>query len=47
MYLFLAVLGDHCCASFSLVDALGGGYSPVWVSGLLIEVASLVVQKGL
>lgn len=46
MYLFLAVLGHHCCAGFSLVEALGGGYSPVWVPGLLIEVASLV-QKGL
>ena len=47
MYLFLAVPGRHCCEGFSLVEALGASYSPVLVPGLLIEVASLFVQKGL
>ena len=38
-YLFLAVLGLHCCADFSLVAARGG-YSLV-VRGLLTAAASL------
>ena len=36
MYLFLAVLGLHCCAGFSLVA----------VCGLLIVVAFLVAEYG-
>ena len=41
MYLFLAVLGLHCWAGFSLVAA-SGGYSLVAVFRLLIAVVSLV-----
>ena len=37
----LAVLGLHCCADFSLVEA-SRGYSQAAVHGLLIVVASLV-----
>ena len=37
IYLFLAMLGVHCCKGFSLV-VLSGGYSPLVVSGLLIVV---------
>ena len=40
-YLFLAVLGLHCCAGFSLVAA-SGGYSPAAVSRLLIAVVFLL-----
>ena len=42
-YLFLAMLGLHCCTNFSLV-AVSRGYSLVVVHGLLISVASLVVE---
>ena len=38
-YLFLAVLGPHCCADFSLVAASGG--SSLVVRGLLTAAASL------
>ena len=44
--LFLAVLGFCCCTGFSLVVA-SGGYSVVGMQGLLIVVASLVVELGL
>ena len=36
IYLFLAVLGFHCCVGFSLV-AVSGGYSLAVVSRLLIS----------
>ena len=42
IYLFLAVLGLHCFAGFSLV-ATSEGYSLVVVHGLLIAVAFLIV----
>ena len=42
----MAVLGLHCCAGFSLVEA-NGGYSLVVMGRLLIAVASLVVEHGL
>ena len=45
IYLFLTVLGLHCCWDFSLVAA-SWGYSLV-VCGLIIAVASLVVVHGL
>ena len=41
IYLFLAVLGLHCCAGFSLVVA-SGGYPLVVAHGLLV--ASLVLE---
>ena len=46
MYLFLAVLGLHCCMSFSPVAVRGGGLLSscgILVCGLFIAVASLVV----
>ena len=43
MYLFLAVLGLHCCVGFSLVVA-SGDYCLVVVLGLLIAVASLLAE---
>ena len=43
MYLFLAVLGLCCCVGFSLIAA-SGGYSLAMVCGLLVLVASLVVE---
>ena len=47
LYLFiLAVLGLHCCIGVSLVVA-SGGYSLVVVCGLLVVVASLVVEHRL
>ena len=46
IYLFLAVLGLHCCSGFSLVLA-SGGYSLVAVHGFLIVVAFLVVEHKL
>ena len=42
-YLFLAVLGLHCCEGFSLVTA-SGGYSLVVVPGLLVAMASLMAE---
>ena len=45
-YFFLAVLGLHCYAGFSLVIE-SRGYSRVAVSGLLSAVASLLVERGL
>ena len=42
-YLFLAVLGLHCCSGFSLV-VTSRGYSLVAVQGLLIVVASLAAE---
>ena len=41
IYLFLTVLGLHCCVGFSLV-AVSGGYSLVAAHGLLTAVASFV-----
>ena len=46
MYLFLDVLGLHCCTGFSLV-AVSKGYTPVVVHGLLTAMASLVVEHRL
>ena len=46
MYLFLSVLGLHCCTGFSLVEA-SGGYSLVVVCRLLIVVASPVANDRL
>ena len=43
MYLFLVVLGLHCCVGLSLVVA-GDGYSLVVVCRLLTVVASLIVE---
>ena len=45
-FLFLAVLGLGCCASFSLV-ATSGSYSQVVAFRLLIAVASLMAEHGL
>ena len=46
IYLFLAVLGLHCCArAFSSCSERGVLF--VVVSGLLIAVASLVAEHGL
>ena len=45
-FFILAVLGLHCCAGFSPV-AGSGGYSLVAVCGLLIVVASLLVEHSL
>ena len=45
MYLFVAVLGLHCCRGFSLV-VLSRGCSLVVVNGLLVEAASLVWSTG-
>ena len=45
-YLFLIMLGLHCCVGFSLV-VVTGGYSLVAVRGLLVELASLVAEHGL
>ena len=42
----MAVLGLHCSAGFSLVEA-NGGHSLVVMCRLLIAVASLVVEHGL
>ena len=39
-FCFLAALGLHCCAGFSLA-AVNRGYSGVAVGGLLAAVASL------
>ena len=45
LLMFLAVLGLHCCTSFSLV-AVSGGYSLVTILSLLIAVTSLVWSTG-
>ena len=45
MYLFVAVLGLHCCTGFSLV-VVRGGYSLVLAHRLLTAVASLVAEPG-
>ena len=45
-YLFMAVLGLHCCTGFSLVEA-SRSYPLVVVCWLLIVVASLVAEHGL
>ena len=44
--LFLAVLGLHCCAGFSLA-AVSEGYSLAAVHRLLIAVAPLVAKHSL
>ena len=46
IYLFLTVLGLHCCESFFLVGA-SRGYSLVVVPKLLILVAFLVAEHNL
>ena len=46
LFLFLAVLGLHCCTGFSLV-AENRVSSPVTVHGHLIAVSSLVLEQGL
>ena len=46
MYLFSLVLNLRCSVGFSLVEA-SGGYSVVAMHGLLIAVASLVVEHRL
>ena len=46
IYLFLAVLGLHCCAGFSLA-ADSRGYSLYVARGLLTAVASPVTEHGL
>ena len=43
IYIFLAVLGLHCCLGFSLL-VTSGSYSSVAVCGLLIVVASLAAE---
>ena len=43
---FLAVLGLHCCESFSPVVA-SGDYSPAVVHALLVAVASLALEHRL
>ena len=45
IYLFLPMLGPHCCAGFSTVVA-SRGFSLVAVQGLPMAVASLVVAHG-
>ena len=45
-YLFLVALDLHCCVGFSVIAA-SGGYSLVAVCGLLIAVASPVVEHKL
>ena len=47
MYLFLVVLGHPCWAGFSLVVASGGHSSRHCAGGLLLVVASLVVDHRL
>ena len=42
---FMAILGLHCCAGFSLAVA-GGGSSLLMVCWLLIPMASLVAEQG-
>ena len=46
IYLFLTVLGLHCCSGFSLVAA-SRGHSLVAVRRLLIVMASLLAEHGL
>ena len=46
IYLFLTVLALCCCARIS-PDVASGGYSLVVVRGLLIAVASVVMEQGL
>ena len=43
IYLFLHVLGLHCCGGFSLVG-VSGGRSVVGMCRLLIAMASLVME---
>ena len=47
MYLFLVVLGHPCWAGFALVVASGGHSSRHCAGGLLLVVASLVVDHRL
>ena len=46
VYLFLAMLGLHCCAQ-AFSGLVSGGCSLVAVHRLLIVVASFVVEQGL
>ena len=46
IWIFLAVLGLHCCADFSLAVA-SRGYSVTAVRRYLIAEASLVSEDGL
>ena len=43
IYLLLSMRGLHCWVGFSL-DEASGGYSLVGVHGLLVAVASLIVE---
>ena len=45
-YFFLAAVGLHCCAGFSLV-AGGEGRAPVTAGGLPIVATSLIAEHGL
>ena len=45
VYLFMAVLGLHCCMVFSLVG-VNKGSSLVEVAGFFIALASLVAEHG-
>ena len=45
IYLFWSVLGPHCCTGFSVIED-SGDCSLVVVPGLLVEVASLIVEHG-
>ena len=45
-YLFMTVLGLHCCTGFPWV-VVSGGHSLVVVHGLIIVVASLVAEQRL
>ena len=45
-YLFLAVLGLHCCV-WALSRSIEQGYSPIAACGLLIAAASPVVEHRL
>ena len=47
IYLFLAVLGLHCCVGFFLLVAASGGYSQVAGCRLLFAMASLVAEHRL
>ena len=46
IYLFMAVLGLHCCRGFSL-GVRSKGYSQVVVCGILIATASFATEHGL
>ena len=45
-FIFLALLGLHCCTGFFSLAAVNRGYSLVAIHGLLIAVASLDQNTG-